>query len=287
MHTMRRAGWMVLITLTLVAWGVWTAVLQQFPDEVLKVSFLDVGQGDAVFIQSPAGNQMLIDGGADRTVLRRLADEMPWYDRTIDVILATHPDTDHVGGLFDVLGRYKVTYIFRPGIQHDAPAAQSLLLQIAKEKKGGAQEVLARRGQVIDLGGGVYIEILFPDRNVSEIETNTGSIVLRVVYEDTAFMLTGDSPQSIEEYLVGIDSTHLESTVLKAGHHGSRTSSSVAFVGYVSPQYGVFSRGCDNSYGHPHREVVDLLDRFEIRVVDTCEEGTITFISDGKVVSKR
>jgi len=286
MHTMRRAGWMVLITLTFVAWGVWTAVLQQFPDEVLKVSFLDVGQGDAVFIQSPAGNQMLIDGGADRTVLRRLADEMPWYDRTIDVILATHPDTDHVGGLFDVLGRYEVSYIFRPGIQHDAPAAQSLLLQIAKEKKGGAQEVLARRGQVIDLGGGVYVEILFPDRNVSGIETNTGSIVLRVVYGDTAFMLTGDSPQSIEEYLVGIDSTHLESTVLKIGHHGSRTSSSVAFVGYVSPQYGVLSRGCDNSYGHPHKEVVDLLGRLEIRVVDTCEEGTITFISDGEIVSK-
>ena len=168
-----------------------------------------------------------------------------------------------------------------------------MLLSVASE---GAGETIARRGQIIDLGSTgspqaarAYIEILFPDRDVSRVETNTASIVARLVYGDTSFMLTGDSPQNIEEYLVQLDGSTslttggngLKSNVLKAGHHGSKTSSSELFVGFVGPEYAVFSRGCENRYGHPHAEVVALFKRFEIPALDTCTDGTITLHSDG------
>jgi beta-lactamase superfamily II metal-dependent hydrolase len=108
-----------------------------------------------------------------------------------------------------------------------------------------------------------------------------------LVYGDTSFLFTGDSPQAIEKYLVSLDGTRLKSDVLKVGHHGSKTSSASVFVGYVSPQYAVLSRGCANSYGHPHQEVLDTFARFEIEMLDTCKEGTITFVSDGTTVRLR
>ncbi len=263
---------------------IWLAVSHADRQGHLTVSFLDVGQGDAIFIDAPSGRQVLVDGGPDRSVLRELSKVMPWWDRSIDVVIATHPDADHISGLVDVLQRYRVHYIFQPGVEKNTGPAESMLLSVAKE---GAHEIIARRGQIIDLGEGAYIEILFPDRDVSNVETNTASIVARLVYGDTAFMLTGDSPIAIEKYLVQLDGKALASNFLKAGHHGSRTSSSALFVGFVSPEYAVFSRGCDNSYGHPHEEVVELFKRFEIQTHDTCEEGTVTLVSDGQNVSLR
>jgi competence protein ComEC len=210
---------------------------------------------------------------------------MPWYDRTIDVILATHPDADHIGGLPDVLARYKVGLVVESSVQDAGGVdAQAFAKAIQEEK---AQHLVAERGQVIDLGEGVWLEILFPDRDVASIETNTGSVVARLVYGETAFMLTGDSPKAIEDYLVQIDGEALDSDVLKAGHHGSRTSSSLSFVGFVSPEYAIYSRGCDNTYGHPHDEVKETFARLGVTTVDTCEEGNITFISDGKTVVRR
>lgn len=250
-------------------------------EEVLRVVFLDVGQGDAIFIESPSGAQMLIDGGKDQSVLRELSAVMPWWDRSIDVVMATHPDADHVGGLFEVLSRYTVFTALHPGVNHDTPYTESLFEAFAREKNSGMREVLARRGQVISLGDGVRVEILFPDRDVSGVETNTASVVARVVYGDTALMLTGDAPRAIEEYLASLDRDMLSADVLKAGHHGSDTSSSPLFVGSVAPTHVVFSRGCDNSYGHPHPDTRATMERFGIRTYDTCTEGRVVFESDG------
>jgi competence protein ComEC len=254
-----------LLALTL---GIWYALLREDTRGFLTVSYLNVGQGDAIFIEAPSGRQVLIDGGPDRSVLRELGALMPWWDRSIDVVIATHPDADHITGLVDVLQRYRVEYIFHPGVEKNTGPAESMLLSVAKE---GAQEIYARRGQLIELGGGAYLEILFPDRDVSDVETNTASIVARLVYGDTAFMLMGDAPQSIEKYLVRLGGAKLRSNVLKAGHHGSDTSSSAVFVSAVSPEYVVFSRGCDNKYGHPHEEVVALFKKLEIPALDTCK----------------
>lgn len=250
----------------------------------LSVSFLDVGQGDALFIESPTGRQVLIDGGPNREVLRALARTMPWYDRSIDVVIATHPDADHVTGLVDVLQRYRVSLIVESGVSTDTPQAESLLQGVAEER---AKYLAARRGQVIDIGGGAYLEILFPDRDPVGMETNTASIVVRLVYGEKSFMLTGDSPNEIEHYLVQLDGEELRANVLKAGHHGSRTSSSILFVGMVAPEYAIYSRGCDNTYGHPHEEVKETFAKLGIETLDTCEGGTVTFVSDGVSVVRK
>jgi len=279
---------MTLLALALLTACIWYAVAREDRGGKLTVSFLNIGQGDSIFIDTPSGRQVLIDGGKNRSVLRELSKVSPWYDRTIDVVLATHPDADHIGGIPDVLARYKVDLVIESSVK-DEGGADSVAFEkaAANEAEEGAQRLTAERGQIIDLGKGAYLEILFPDRAVPAVETNTGSIVVRLVYGETSFMLTGDSPQAIENYLVKLDADALKSNVLKAGHHGSRTSSSELFVGFVSPEYAIYSRGCNNSYGHPHDEVIETFKRLKIPTLDTCLDGMITFVSDGKNVERR
>lgn len=286
---MRRSSFVsavVIAVLALTAVLIWCAVIREDRGGRMTVSFLNIGQGDAIFIDAPSGRQVLIDGGRNRAVLRELSQVMPWWDRTIDIVIGTHPDLDHIGGLPDVLERYHVAIVVRSSVLDKGGGdAEAFDHSIAEEKKTGAQEIIARRGQIIDLGTGTYLEILSPDRDVPNIDTNMGCVVARLVYGETAFMLSCDAPQAIENYLVQLDGKALKANVLKAGHHGSRTSSSPLFVGFVDPEYAVFSRGCDNSYGHPHEEVVELFNRLEIPTLDTCTDGTVTFMSDGEKIS--
>lgn len=274
--------WLFIGILIVVCAVVWHAVLHG-ERNLLTVAFLDVGQGDAVYIESPTGTQMLIDGGKDVAVLRELGKVMPFYDRSIDIVLATHPDADHIGGLIPVLKRYNVEYILRPGVKHDTPAANSLLNLIANDghEVSVIREMLARRGQVIDLGGGAYLRILFPDRDVSDVNPNTASVAAQLVYGEHEFLLTGDSPEKIEKYLVALDGKKLRSDVLKLGHHGSKTSTSDLLLGFVTPKYAIISAEKDNSYGHPHQSVLDKLEQFKIPLLSTAEQGTIIFESDG------
>ncbi len=262
---------------------VWFAELREDRHGLLTVSFLDIGQGDSIYVEAPSGRQVLIDGGPNSVVLRELSKVMPWYDRTFDVVIPTHPDADHIGGLIDVLARYKVGTILHSSVEGDTKTAAALVAAMAQE---GARQVVAMRGQIVDLGGGAYLEILFPDRAVPHVDTNDGCVVARLVYGKTAFMLPCDAPQGVENYLVRLDADQLHADVLKAGHHGSRTSSSDLFVGFVNPAYAVFSRGCDNRYGHPHQEVIERFARFGIPTLDTCTDSTITFVSDGNTVKK-
>ena len=273
---------LVLVVLTAI---VWFAVLREGRGEELTVSFLDIGQGDAIFIESPSGRQGLIDGGPGRVVLRELAKVMPWYDRSIDIVVATHPDLDHIGGLVDVFARFRVGLIVESSVKdEEGTDAQAFERAAAAEK---TERLVAHRGDRIDLGDGVVIEILSPDRDVPHVDTNLGCLVARVVYGKTSFMLTCDAPDEIEEYLVALDREKLKSNVLKAGHHGSKTSSSPLFLGFVNPNFAVFSRGCDNRYGHPAPEVVARFKLFEIPTLDTCTDGIITFVSDGQTVKRR
>lgn len=254
------------------------------PSRTFSVSFLDVGQGDAIFIETPRGVQVLVDGGASRGVLRALRSEMPFFDRHLDAVVATHPDQDHIGGLSHVLERYDVEKVIVSGNVADTPASGAFEDAVEREQ---SPVTMARSGMRLNLGDGAYADVLFPDRDVSKVESNTASMVLRVVYGDHSFLLTGDAPQSIEKYLFSIYGKNLESEVLKAGHHGSKTSSDETFVKTVNPSYVVFSRGCDNRYGHPSREVVELYKKLAIPTLDTCEQGTITFETDGRSLRVR
>ncbi|MDO8575994.1 MAG: MBL fold metallo-hydrolase [bacterium] len=276
----KSAAILVLLVLTLC---IWYAAIREDARGLLTVSFLDVGQGDSIFIQAPSGRQALIDGGANTSVLRELSRVSPWYDRSIDVIIPTHPDADHIGGLIDVLARYRADIVIHSSVEGDTKTFAAFNRRVADEH---AQDIVAMRGQIVDLGGGAYLQILSPDRLIPHVDTNDGCVVVRLVYGATAFMLSCDAPQSIENYLVALGTSTLKANVLKAGHHGSKTSSSPLFLGYVSPQHGVFSRGCDNKYGHPAQEVVARFAQFGIPTYDTCKEGTITFVSDGRAVSR-
>src|SRR3989344_4108902 len=282
---------LVLLVLTLC---IWYAAIREDTRGLLTVSFLNVGQGDSIFIQAPSGRQVLIDGGANTGVLREVAGVMPWYDRSIDVVIPTHPDADHIGGLIDVLARYRIETIIHSSVEGDTKTFAAFNRAMAEQvhpvrgpASNGAREIVAMRGQIVDLGGGAYLQILSPDRLVPDVDTNDGCVVARLVYGATAFMLPCDAPQSVENYLVALGTSSLKANVLKAGHHGSKTSSSALFLGYVAPAYGVVSRGCDNKYGHPAPETTARFAQFEIPTLDTCKDGTISFVSDGQTVVKK
>lgn len=260
---------------------VWLAVWHEWPVNRLTISFLDVGQGDAIFIESPTRRQVLIDGGPAGRLAAPLAKAMPWYDRSIDVVIATHPDADHIGGLPYVFERYKVEQFMEPGVKGDTGVAREVEFRVQKE---GSRALLARRGQTIDLGGGAKLEILFPDRDVSAMETNDASIIAKLIYGSTTVMLTGDAPEKIEKYLMGLSPVLLDADILKLGHHGSKTSSSEEFLRAVSPNLAVISAGLNNRYGHPHQEVVDRLNALQIKILrteDFDQQKTITLVSDG------
>jgi competence protein ComEC len=251
------------------------------PHGTLCVFYLDIGQGDAELIQSPTGAQVLIDGGPDDAVLSQLARVMGYFDRRLDLVMPTHPDADHVGGLVDVFARYEVGAIVRTENESDTATWHALTAAMGSE---GAPVTYARRGQQYDLGGGATLAILYPDRDASAMDSNDSSIVARLTYGGTSFLFTGDSPISVERYLIA-QGTELKSDVLKVGHHGSRTSTSDAYVAAVAPTYAIISVGADNRYGHPHREVLDTLQKYGVLVHRTDEEGTIEIDSDGKTVT--
>lgn len=254
-------------------------------DGYLCVHFLDVGQGDATLIESPSGVQVLIDGGPDSNVLRELSGAMGFFDREIDMVIATHPDLDHIGGLIDVLERYRVDTIVLTENKSDTTVSDMFDTYVDDES---AQIIYARKGQVFDLGlgkaGTATLAVLFPDRDPSEFESNTASVIARLSYGDTDFIFTGDAPATVEEYLVEAYGSGLQSEVLKVGHHGSRTSTDEDFLTAVAPQYAIISAGKDNRYGHPHIEVTDMLFNHHAETKSTAETGTITIESDGKTV---
>ncbi len=257
---------------------VWLYVFQHKTGP-LKVAFLDIGQGDAIFIETPQHKQMLIDGGRNKKVVSELGQLIPFGDRSIDVMVETHPDADHIGGLPAVLDSYKVGLFLEPGVESDNTLDDEIHKRV-KEKN--IPDILARRGMVVNYGDGAKLFVLFPNQDVSKWETNEASIVAKLVYGENSFLLTGDSPIKTENILLKLDSKILDSDVLKAGHHGSRTSTSLAYAEAVSPTYAIISAGKDNSYGHPHKEVLDILTKVGAKILSTIDKGTIKFESDGE-----
>jgi competence protein ComEC len=245
-------------------------------------AMLDVGQGDALFIESPSGIQVMVDGGPARKVLGSLAGVMSPFDKNIDAFIITNPDADHIGGLLDILKNYKVNYVFESGALTDSKIYQNLREEM---KKKNIPDILLKKGMRLDLGRGVFVDVLFPDRDVSAWATNDGSVVARVSYGDTSVMLTGDAAIKTEKIILSENSpSQLASTILKVGHHGSRTSSSSSFVRAVSPTFALISDGKDNKYGHPHQETLDLLALLGANIFRTDLLGTIIMKSDGKNV---
>jgi competence protein ComEC len=268
---------------------VWTDLLDK-NDNTLTVAFLDIGQGDAIYIQAPNGTQMLVDGARNDLILDKLNQIMPYGDRSLDIVLATHQDSDHIGGLPYVLEKYEVSKIFDNGKvgKSQTETLKKFEQDISDEiKTAQAEYIHASQGMriILDKKNNIYFDILYPATNSTSTETNDMSVVGRLVYGETEFILTGDSPIGIEEKLTNWCKECLKSDVLKVGHHGSKTSTNKAFLDAVSPVYAVISAGKDNSYGHPHKTVMDRLRESKIKILETSKIGNIIFESDGKTIS--
>ncbi len=273
----------ILVFLNIIAW---TAVFHLSQPGVLKVVFFDVGQGDSIFIETPERLQVLIDGGPDLTVLEKLAKEMPFYDRTIDLIILTHPEHDHLFGLLEVLKRYKVKNILWTGIIRNTAEWQEWKNLIEKER---AEIKIAESGQKIILQEEplILFNTLYPFENLDGKEvkdSNDTSIVASLIFGAHSFLFTGDITKKTEQELVAQD-VYLNSVVLKIAHHGSKTSSSEEFLESVFPEVAVLSVG-ENKYGHPSPEVLARLEKFGIEVLITRESGDIKFISDGTIYER-
>ena len=260
---------------------VWLLVWQREPNHILSVYFLDVGQGDAILVETPERRHLLLDGGPNRAVLSELGKILPFADKTIDVMIESHPDKDHIGGLPEVVGRYEVGLFLEPGVESDNTIDDELKSRL---KAKSIPDLLARRGMVINFGDGAKLTILFPNQDVSHWETNAASIVAKLEYGTKSFLLTGDSLIKTENILLKLDPKILDSDVLKAGHHGSRTSTSLTYAQAVSPEYAIISAGENNTYGHPHQEVLNILEQVKARILSTAERGTIKFETDGKTL---
>jgi beta-lactamase superfamily II metal-dependent hydrolase len=258
----------------------------------LQVSFLDVGQGDAIYIKAPNGNDMLIDGGRSSTTLtKKLKNVMAPGDGVIDIVLATHPDADHIGGLHMVLEKYSVGEFIEPGVPASSKLYTSLESDLVQHR---VPQMLARTGMeiILDAERGISFTVLAPFTVYEGEDTNDASIVGILSYGEQTFMLTGDAGVAAETEIIenknsAINLPTITADVLKLGHHGSRTSSSEAFLKATNSSVAIISAGCDNSYGHPHKEVTDRLARFQIPTLSTCISGTITFTTDGKTLSTK
>ncbi len=221
---------------------------------------------------------MIIDGGPSNVILSELNKVMPFYDRSLDVLVVTNPDTDHYAGFIDVLDHYKIGEIIEAGTQSDTKT-YGHFKNLIQEKN--IKKTDGKRGMVMNLGGGAKLTILFPDKDVSTEKTNDGSLLAKLEYKNTSIMFTGDAPNETEEYVITLNPDEMKSTVLKVGHHGSRTSASEVFVRSVNPQFAVISAGVKNRYGHPHKETTDLFNKLHIPVLGTYEKGTIIMKLDG------
>jgi len=241
MDFLRRFGREVIVSVLFFAnLFVWTSVYARLPDNNLRVYFLDVGQGDSILIDTPSHKRLLLDGGPNRQVLAELGKILPFADKRIDIIIESHPDKDHIGGLPEVVNRYKISLFLEPGV-HSENVIDDELKKRIDEKNIPA--ILARRGMKINFGDGAEMLFLFPNRDVSGWDTNDASIVAKLSYGEKSFLLTGDSPKKTEFILLSLNQEILGSSVLKLGHHGSRTSSSLLYAEAVSPEYAVVSAG--------------------------------------------
>lgn len=216
-----------------------------------RVVFLDVGQGDAILI-SQGGNQILIDGGRSGTLLlSRLSRYVPFWDRTIETVVATHPDSDHIGGFPDLLSRYRVE-VFLSTSAESTSEIFGLLRDRLSEGSDPPERIEAMNGVSVTLPDAGVLRVLYPDGTLPPgTESNAGSVVSRFSYGETDFLLTGDLPDE-ESHLTDVP----ESEILKLSHHGSKHSSSERFLSLVRPEEAVVSVG-KNSYGHPSQEALD------------------------------
>ena len=238
------------------------------------VAFLDVGQGDAVFIETEHMFQILVDTGRGNKVLHALGNIMSPVDKSIDMVVITHPDSDHIGGLVSVLRQFDVSYLL---VSDMDDITQDAKLKQAVDEEIGMRVLIANAPSQIQFSPSTLVRVLWSADGDVIPEKNARSIVLHIEGEKQSFLLTGDIPSSVERELVRLYAPSLDVDVLKLAHHGSKTSSSTAFLNATNPHTVIVSAGINNSYGHPHTEVLERVKEVlpEAQIRQTAQEGTI------------
>lgn len=260
---------------------VWVGV-GSLPDGRLHIYFLDIGQGDAILIRSESGHTVLVDGGPDPLLLAsRLGSILPFWQRDIDVVVATHADQDHLAGLIPIVRHYDVSYTIASPVMGSTPLAQEWRSTIEQSE---ITTLTAVQGCVLSLDNDTTLEILHPRADAipdAAADGNRHSVVLRVTCGAFQALLTADIDETAESALVSQD-IPLEATVLKAAHHGAGTSTSSAFLQAVAPQVAIISAGAENTFGHPHPQVLARLESAGCMILRTDQMGTVEIITDGE-----
>lgn len=270
MHKSAEFLLITLVALTITSFS----FLDSAVDGYLDVYFFDVGQGDAIFVETADGKQILIDGGPNNSVVQKLGAVMGFNDRSIDILMITHTDNDHITGLVEVLERYDIGLIMRSNILCDTSLCLAMEEKIENEEAG---VWIVDAGDMIDLGYGAYLEVLYPfDNEPYDGKPNNNSIVTKIGTGRDSLLLTGDIEKKIENILLysGID---ISARYLKIAHHGSKISTTEEFLNFVSPSFAFIEVG-KNSYGHPNQEVLQRLENRGVTYYRTDRDGDIHLI---------
>lgn len=250
----------------------------KFNDGKLHVVFCDVGQGDGIYIRTPNGSDVVIDGGPDNSILLCLTNSMPFWDRTIDLMILTHPDSDHYTGLISVARQYEVMS-FATSFTERSVAGYETLSNILSEK--GAQERFVCQGDKFGLGKEVTMKIMWPRScALGSTEKNDNSVVSILEYKDLQILLTGDAEVNIGDFYQDLAG---DVDILKVPHHGSRDGVDGEYLDTIKPEVSILSVGGENRYGHPTADTLELLKNYGSKIMRTDKHGEIEITSDGKI----
>ncbi|WP_457786535.1 ComEC/Rec2 family competence protein [Geobacillus sp. Geo 8.1] len=275
---MRQLKAVLSIVVTFVFILVPTNSISNAATKTLSVHFINVGQGDSIYIKAPNGEDILIDGGNKdgSDVVAYLKKQRV---KDIEIMIATHPDADHIGGLDEVLKAFPVKSVYAPKVGHTSQAYKDFLIAVKNEKL----TIKTAQANVTLPIKGVTAKFVGPVKTYSKSDTNDWSAVLRLTYGKNTFLFTGDAEFKAESDMIKAKQP-LKADVLKVGHHGAKTSTSTTFLNAVKPKYAVISVG-KNSYGHPTKEVLNRLKAAKVTVYRTDQKGTIVFTSNGSTLS--
>lgn len=305
---MKKKSLFILFFLLVLNIFAWKEVYKINKPYFLEAHFFDVGQGDASFIKTSSGHRILIDGGPNSLILEKLSKEIPPYDKVIDLIILTHPHSDHIRGLISVFENYEVKNIIWTGVIESANDFKRWQ-KIIEDRENVFYAIAGMRVHL----GKTSLDILYPFDNLKGKtfkDSNNTSIAIKVNYGNNKLLFTGDSHKKVELELLGFEKfckekfllkevvagrekilcniVNLDSDIFHAGHHGSKTSNSEEFLLAVSPNIVIVSAGENNRHGHPHLEVLETFDKFNINVLRTDKMGDIKIIGDGinlKIIS--
>lgn len=281
MHDIKKNKLIALGILAVSSFLVWSAYFSIGPDSRMRVTFFDVGQGDSALIESPNQSKIIIDGGPDSSVLAKIGRYFSFYDRAVDILIVTHPDSDHLAGAVEIIKNYDVGLIMVNG-KKCVSSLCGEFDKIVREKN--IKTVSATKGQEIELGNGAKINVLMPENATAAALGKEGdnnfSIISLLSFGGDSFLFTGDAETKEEQFL--IDSfPDLKAEVLKVAHHGSKNSDNQLFLEHIAPKFSVISVGAKNTYGHPHIETIDELKKIGSEILRTDLDGDIVMETAG------